>query len=63
MNAARVCTESWKAEQKIALHTAFSRDQSQKVYVQHRLRETAEDIWRLLEAGAHLYVCGEIDSV
>ncbi len=33
--------------------------QKQKVYVQDRLRESAADIWALLEAGAHVYVCGD----
>lgn len=41
------------------LDTAFSRDQADKVYVQHRLREHAADIWRWLERGAHFYVCGD----
>ncbi|EDQ90706.1 uncharacterized protein MONBRDRAFT_16143 [Monosiga brevicollis MX1] len=41
------------------LHTAFSRDQATKVYVQHRLRERKEDVWRVLQAGGHLYICGD----
>jgi len=41
------------------LDTAFSRDQQQKVYVQHRMRERAREIWAWLEEGAHLYVCGD----
>lgn len=40
------------------LHLAFSRDQSEKVYVQHLLKKNAEETWKLLEAGGHLYVCG-----
>eukprot|EP00940_MAST-03C_sp_MAST-3C-sp2_P001375 g1375.t1 len=31
-----------------ALHTAFSRDQTEKIYVQTRMRETARVIWRML---------------
>eukprot|EP00873_Tetraselmis_striata_P028990 jgi/Tetstr1/449254/TSEL_036459.t1 len=42
-----------------ALRTAFSRETSNKVYVQHRLREEGGAVWRLLEAGAHFYVCGD----
>ena len=38
---------------------AFSRDQAEKVYVQHRLREHARDLYAWLEEGAHLYVCGD----
>ncbi len=41
------------------LDVAFSRDQGDKVYVQHRLRENARQIYDWLEQGAHLYVCGD----
>jgi len=41
------------------LDLAFSRDQAEKVYVQHRLRENAAELWRWLEEGAHFYVCGD----
>src|SRR5690606_9676700 len=38
---------------------AFSRDQASKVYVQDRLRENGEALFRWIEEGAHLYVCGD----
>ncbi len=41
------------------LDTAFSRDQPEKIYVQHRLMENAPRVWSWLQAGAHLYVCGD----
>ncbi len=41
------------------LDTAFSRDTAKKVYVQHRMRENAADLWQWLEAGASFYVCGD----
>jgi sulfite reductase (NADPH) flavoprotein alpha-component len=41
------------------LDTAFSRDQAEKVYVQHRMRESAAELWAWLQEGAHLYVCGD----
>jgi sulfite reductase (NADPH) flavoprotein alpha-component len=41
------------------LDTAFSRDQAEKVYVQHRLLENAPELYSWLENGAHLYVCGD----
>ncbi|MBI2193284.1 MAG: sulfite reductase subunit alpha [Planctomycetes bacterium] len=41
------------------LDTAFSRDQEQKVYVQHRLLENAQAVWNWLCEGAFLYVCGD----
>lgn len=38
---------------------AFSRDQANKVYVQHKMLEAAQELWRWLANGAHLYVCGD----
>ena len=38
---------------------AFSRDQAEKVYVQHRMLEHGEELYRWLENGAHFYVCGD----
>ena len=43
--------------QRISL--AFSRDQADKIYVQDRMLEEADELWRWLERGAHLYVCGD----
>ena len=43
----------------LRLDTAFSRDQTHKVYVQHRMREQARDIWAWLEEGAEFFVCGD----
>ncbi|XP_058078340.1 NADPH-dependent diflavin oxidoreductase 1-like isoform X2 [Magnolia sinica] len=37
---------------------AFSRDQPQKVYVQHKMREQSERIWSFLSAGAAVYIAG-----
>ncbi|ODQ63235.1 NADPH-cytochrome P450 reductase [Nadsonia fulvescens var. elongata DSM 6958] len=41
------------------LVTAFSREESRKVYVQHRLYEKAAEINQLLRDGASFYVCGD----
>ncbi len=41
------------------LDVAFSRDQHEKVYVQHRLLEQAELVWQWLQEGAYFYVCGD----
>lgn len=43
--------------EKISL--AFSRDQAEKVYVQHRMLEHGEELFQWLENGAHFYVCGD----
>ncbi|MDH4981687.1 bifunctional nitrate reductase/sulfite reductase flavoprotein subunit alpha [Hyphomicrobium sp. D-2] len=41
------------------LALAFSRDQTDKLYVQHRMQEDGAELWRWLERGAHFYVCGD----
>jgi len=41
------------------LDTAFSRDQTDKIYVQHRMRQNAAELWAWLQEGARLYVCGD----
>jgi sulfite reductase (NADPH) flavoprotein alpha-component len=41
------------------LDLAWSRDQQAKVYVQQRMREHATELFAWLEAGAHVYVCGD----
>ena len=41
------------------LDLAFSRDQSDKVYVQHRMIERGRDVYAWLQDGAHVYVCGD----
>ncbi|MDO6692144.1 assimilatory sulfite reductase (NADPH) flavoprotein subunit [Aliiglaciecola sp. 3_MG-2023] len=38
---------------------AFSRDQEQKIYVQHRILENGAELFDWLEQGAHFYVCGD----
>ncbi|MBE4618771.1 sulfite reductase [NADPH] flavoprotein, alpha-component [Vibrio navarrensis] len=41
------------------LDVAFSRDQHEKVYVQHRVLEQAEQVWQWLQDGAYVYICGD----
>jgi sulfite reductase (NADPH) flavoprotein alpha-component len=45
------------------LDLAFSRDQAEKFYVQHRMRENANELFSWLEAGAHFYVCGDANRM
>ena len=42
------------------LDCAWSRDQPEKIYVQHRMKENAAEIWKWLDVeGAHFFVCGD----
>ena len=38
---------------------AWSRDQEEKIYAQHKIREEAAELWQWLQQGAHIYVCGD----
>lgn len=55
-------TEWQQAVKAGSLHRidlAFSRDQAEKIYVQHRLVERGAELYDWIQAGAHLYVCGD----
>jgi cytochrome P450/NADPH-cytochrome P450 reductase len=48
----------------VTLHTAFSRAEGQpKAYVQDQILANQDEIWRLLEAGAVIYVCGDASKM
>ena len=52
--------QAWLADGSLTnLTLAFSRDQQEKIYVQHRLKQHAAEIYEWLEQGAALYVCGD----
>lgn len=55
--------DEWQDMQRDGLLTrlslAFSRDQAQKIYVQDRIREQGAELWRWLQEGAQLYICGD----
>jgi len=56
--------EGWVAEGSLQrLDLAFSRDQTEKVYVQHRLREAAAELCRWVADGAAIYVCGSLEGM
>ena len=45
------------------MDVAFSRDVAEKTYVQHRMRQQARDLYRWLEEGAQIYVCGDAEHM
>ena len=45
------------------LDVAFSRDSSEKVYVQHKLLKHAAEVFQWLEQGAHVYICGDANRM
>lgn len=45
------------------LDLAFSRDQAEKVYVHHKLREQADELKTWMNNGAVIYVCGSINGM
>ncbi len=56
--------EAWmKAGHLERLDTVFSRDQEQRLYVQDRLRERAEELRAWVADGAAIYVCGSLEGM
>ncbi|WP_158810374.1 sulfite reductase subunit alpha [Beijerinckia sp. L45] len=52
--------EGWQSSGHLArLDTAFSRDQPEKIYVQHRMLSEGAALWNWLQDGAYFYVCGD----
>jgi sulfite reductase (NADPH) flavoprotein alpha-component len=53
--------EAFKKEGLLTrLDCAWSRDQAEKIYVQHRMKENAAEIWKWIDVeGAHFFVCGD----
>lgn len=58
-----LCQTEWQSWAKDGLLNkydfAWSRDQEEKIYVQHKIREEAAELWQWLQQGAHIYVCGD----
>lgn len=56
--------EAWQTTGMLQrLDLAFSRDQAEKVYVHHKLREQAQELKAWLDKGAVIYVCGSINGM
>ncbi len=45
------------------IDVAFSRDQEEKIYVQHKIAEQGEELFKWLENGAYFYVCGDKEKM
>ena len=56
--------QDWKQSGLLTrIDTAFSRDQRQKVYVQHRIWEQRRELFAWIEDGAAIYVCGDANAM
>ena len=56
--------ETWKAAGVLdRLDLAFSRDQGDRIYVQHRLRAAADVLEHWVGEGAAIYVCGSLEGM
>jgi cytochrome P450 / NADPH-cytochrome P450 reductase len=51
--------KAFAAEGIVELHTAFSRADGPKTYVQHLVAAQKDRVWSLIEQGAITYVCGD----
>ena len=48
-----------KLGNKFEMVKAFSREQNQKIYVQHKMKEYSKEINKLIEEGGYFYICGD----
>jgi sulfite reductase (NADPH) flavoprotein alpha-component len=48
---------------RIRLDTAFSRDQAEKIYVQHKMLEQKKTVWEWIQEGCYIYVCGDANQM
>ena len=51
--------KAFAAEGIADLYTAFSRADGKKAYVQHLIAQEKDKVWRLLEGGTVVFVCGD----
>ncbi|KAJ3415526.1 NADPH-dependent diflavin oxidoreductase 1 [Chytridiales sp. JEL 0842] len=58
--------EEWdkmSSEGKLAVWTAFSRDQESKVYIQHKLEEQGELVWKIVNSGGYIILSGNAQRI
>ncbi|MBP8850409.1 MAG: sulfite reductase [Breznakibacter sp.] len=54
----------WKNDGVLTnLDVAFSRDQEEKIYVQHRLKQKSKEVFEWLQNGSYFYVCGDMKKM
>lgn len=59
-------SEFWlelEKQNRIRLDLAFSRDQLEKIYVQHKILQQKKEFWEWLQQGAMVYVCGDAEEM
>ncbi|BCQ66914.1 hypothetical protein PEQA60_09040 [Pseudomonas sp. Eqa60] len=56
--------QEWRTRGDLSrLDLAFSRDQAEKIYVQDRLRQAADELKKWLDDGAAIYICGSLQGM
>jgi sulfite reductase (NADPH) flavoprotein alpha-component len=56
--------QDWKKSGLLTrIGTAFSRDQREKIYVQHRIWEERRELFAWIENGAAIFVCGDANAM
>jgi sulfite reductase alpha subunit-like flavoprotein len=56
--------EARKEEGTLSLfEVAFSRDQAQKVYVQHKIKERGREIWEMIQLGGYFFISGSASQM
>ena len=48
---------------RLRIDLAFSRDQSEKIYVQHKILENKKSIWQWIQDNCYIYVCGNAEAM
>jgi sulfite reductase (NADPH) flavoprotein alpha-component len=55
--------EEWSTWENLRVSTAFSRDGSDKLYVQHKILEAANELLDWIDRGAYIYLCGDASQM
>ncbi len=50
-------------QNRLRLDLAFSRDQAEKIYVQHKMLEHKKSFWDWIQRGCYIYVCGDAEEM